>query len=86
MALSPTLLLILFLDFIIAGKDVIAKILFSYIDFWSFLFWFMLDELIVRPLLIFSPAIRRKFVADIKPVPLGIYTLCFINCAIVCIA
>jgi drug/metabolite transporter (DMT)-like permease len=85
MALSPALLLILSLDLIIAGKDVIAKFMFSYIDFWSFLFWFMLGELIVRPLLLFSPAIRRKFITDIKPVPWGIYTLCFINCAIVCI-
>ena len=84
-ALSPALLLILALDLILAGKDVIAKYMFSYIDFWTFLFCFMLGELIVRPLLLFSPAIRRKFIADIKPVPLGIYALCLINCSIVCI-
>ena len=85
MALSPALLLILALDLILAGKDVIAKYMFSYMDFWSFLFWFMLGEVIIRPLLLFSPAIRRKFIADIKPIPLKIYTLCLINCSIICI-
>jgi drug/metabolite transporter (DMT)-like permease len=82
---SPALLMILCLDVVIAGKDIIAKYVFGYIDFWSFLFWFMLGELIARPLFLLGPTIRRRFTKDIRSLPLRVYLLCFITSALMCI-
>ncbi|MBA7544585.1 hypothetical protein ES705_36946 [subsurface metagenome] len=84
LSLSPALFMILFLDLILAGKDVLAKFLFSYVDFWSYLFWFILGEIVGRPLLLLLPGIRRKFVADMKSLSSRICLLCFINSSIVC--
>ncbi len=83
-SLSPALFMILFLDFILAGKDVIAKFFFYYMDFWSYLFWFILGNIVGRPFLLLLPGIRRKFVADMKSLSSRICLLCFINSSIVC--
>ena len=85
LAISPALVMIIILDLIMAGKDVFAKFLFTYIDFWTFLFWFILGNIVVRSLLILLPGIRRKFVADMKPVTARIYLLCFVNSTLVCL-
>ncbi|MBC8520509.1 MAG: EamA family transporter [Methanomicrobia archaeon] len=84
LSLSPALFMILLLDLILAGKDIIAKFFFSYVDFWSYLFWFILGEIVGRPLLLLLPRIRRKFVADMKSLSSRICLLCFINSSIVC--
>ncbi|MHC1577182.1 MAG: EamA family transporter [Candidatus Methanospirareceae archaeon] len=83
---SPALLMILFLDLIIAGKDVLAKFLFSYIDFWSYLFWLMLGNFLGRPLFLLLPGTRRRFVANMKSLPAGIILLCFLNCSLACVS
>jgi drug/metabolite transporter (DMT)-like permease len=84
LSISPALFMILFLDLIIAGKDVIAKFLFTYMDFLSYLFWFILGNIVGRPLLLLLPGVRRKFVADMKSLSSRICLLCFINSSIVC--
>lgn len=84
LSISPALFMILFLDLIMAGKDVLAKFLFSYMDFWSYLFWFILGNIVGRPLLLLLPGIQRKFVADMKSLSSRICLLCFINSSIVC--
>ena len=77
--------MILFLDVIMAGKDVLAKFVFTYIDFWSYLFWFMLGEMVVRPCFLFFPRIRSRFFNDIHSLPRRVYLLTFITTSLVCI-
>jgi len=77
--------MILFLDLIMAGKDVLAKFFFSYMDYWSYLFWFILGNIAGRPLLLLLPGIKRKFIADMKSLSSGICLLCFINSSIACV-
>jgi drug/metabolite transporter (DMT)-like permease len=72
----------LFLDLLIACKDVIAKFLFSYIDYWTYLFWFVLGNIVVRPFLLLHPNIKRRFIADMKSLKPKIYLLCFVNSAL----
>ena len=81
-SVSPALFMMLFLDLLIAGKDVIAKFLFSYIDYWTYLFWFVLGNIVVRPFLLLHPNIKRRFIADIKSLQPRIYLLCFVNSAL----
>lgn len=88
LSISPALLLILFLDLIMAGKDVLAKFFFSYMDYWSYLFWFILGNIAGRPLLLLLPGVKRKFIADMKSLSSGICLLCllcFINSSIACV-
>ena len=85
LSISPALLMILFLDLIMAGKDVLAKFFFSYMDYWSYLFWFILGNIAGRPLLLFIPGIKGKFIADMKPLSSRICLLCFINSSLACI-
>ena len=84
--LSPALFMILFLDLIIAGKDVIAKFLFTYMDFWTYLFWFGLGNIVGRPFLLLIPGTWRNFIGDMKTLSRKIVLLCFINSALVCAA
>lgn len=85
LSISPTLLMILFLDLIMAGKGVLAKFFFSYMDYWSYLFWFILGNIAGRPLLLLIPGIKGKFIADMKSLSSRICLLCFINSSIACI-
>jgi drug/metabolite transporter (DMT)-like permease len=88
LSISPALLLMLFLDLTMAGKDVLAKFFFSYMDYWSYLFWFILGNIAGRPLLLLLPGIRGKFIADMKSLSSGICLLCllcFINSSLACI-
>jgi len=78
-SVSPALFMILFLDLLIACKDVIAKFLFSYIDYWTYLFWFVLGNIVIRPFLLFLPDIKIRFIADMKSLKPKIYLICFIN-------
>ncbi|KAF5429248.1 permease protein [Candidatus Methanophagaceae archaeon] len=78
-AVSPALFMILFLDLLIACKDVIAKFMFSYIDYWTYLFWFVLGNIVIRPFLLFLPDIKIRFIADMKSLKPKIYLICFIN-------
>jgi len=81
-SISPALFLIIFLDLLMAGKDIIAKFMFSYIDFWSYLFWFVLGNIAIRPFLLLYPGIKIRFIADMKSLKPKIYLLCFINSAL----
>jgi drug/metabolite transporter (DMT)-like permease len=91
LSISPALLLMLFLDLTMAGKDVLAKFFFSYMDYWSYLFWFILGNIAGRPLLLLLPGIRGKFIADMKSLSSGICLLCllcllcFISSSLACI-
>jgi len=85
LSISPALLMILFLDLIMAGKDVLAKFFFSYMDYWSYLFWFILGNIAGRPLLLLLPGVKRKFIADMKSLSSRICLLCFINSSIACV-
>ena len=82
-SISPALFMMLFLDLLMAGKDVIAKFLLSYIDYWTYLFWFVLGNIVIRPFLLVHPNIKRRFIADIKSLQPRIYLLCFVNSALV---
>ena len=77
--LSPALLMILVLDIMNAGKDVISKLILSHLDYLSYLFWFMLGNIAGRPLLLLIPHNREKTLMIIKTLPPKIYLLSFIN-------
>lgn len=79
LSISPALLMILFLDFLLAGKDVLAKFLFAYIEYWTYLFWFVLGNMAVRPFFLLSPKIRRRFITDTKSLHSRVYLLCVIS-------
>lgn len=78
-SLSPALLMILVLDIMNAGKDVISKLMLSHLDYLSYLFWFMLGNIAGRPLLLLIPHNREKTLTIIKTLPSKIYLLSFIN-------
>ncbi|PXF52625.1 MAG: hypothetical protein C4B56_04620 [Candidatus Methanophagaceae archaeon] len=78
-ALSPALLMILVLDIMNAGKDVISKLILSHLDYLSYLFWFLLGNIAGRPLLLLIPHNREKTLMIIKTLPLKVYLLSFIS-------
>ena len=78
-SLSPALLMILVLDIMNAGKDVVSKLMLSHLDYLSYLFWFMLGNIAGRPLLLLIPHNREKTLMIIKTLPPKIYLLSFIN-------
>jgi len=78
-ALSPALLMILVLDIMNAGKDVISKLMLSHLDYLSYLFWFLLGNVAGRPLLLLIPHNREKTLMIIKTLPPKVYLLSFIN-------
>jgi len=78
-ALSPALLMILVLDIMNAGKDVISKLMLSHLDYLSYLFWFLLGNIAGRPLLLLIPHNREKTLMIIKTLPPKVYLLSFIN-------
>ena len=78
-SLSPALLMILVLDIMNAGKDVVSKLMLSHLDYLSYLFWFMLGNIAGRPLLLLIPHNREKTITIIKTLPSKIYLLSFIN-------
>ncbi|MCW7072680.1 MAG: EamA family transporter [Methanophagales archaeon] len=77
--LSPALLMILVLDIMNAGKDVISKLILSHLDYLSYLFWFLLGNIAGRPLLLLIPHNREKTLMIIKTLPPKVYLLSFIN-------
>lgn len=78
-SLSPALLMILVLDIMNAGKDVISKLMLSHLDYLSYLFWFLLGNIAGRPLLLLIPHNREKTLMIIKTLPPKVYLLSFIN-------
>ena len=78
-ALSPALLMILVLDIMNAGKDVISKLILSHLDYLSYLFWFLLGNIAGRPFLLLIPHNREKTLMIIKTLPPKVYLLSFIN-------
>ena len=78
-SLSPALLMILVLDIMNAGKDVVSKLMLSHLDYLSYLFWFVLGNIAGRPLLLLIPHNREKTLMIIKTLPPKIYLLSFIN-------
>ena len=77
--LSPALLMILVLDIMNAGKDVISKLILSHLDYLSYLFWFLLGNIAGRPLLLLIPHNREKTLMIIKTLPPKVYLLSFIS-------
>ena len=78
-SLSPALLMILVLDIMNAGKDVVSKLMLSHLDYLSYLFWFLLGNIAGRPLLLLIPHNREKTLMIIKTLPLKVYLLSFIS-------
>jgi len=78
-ALSPALLMILVLDIMNAGKDVISKLILSHLDYLSYLFWFLLGNIAGRPFLLLIPHNREKTLMIIKTLPPKVYLLSFIS-------
>jgi|GEM_PF-614080 len=77
--LSPALLMILVLDIMNAGKDVISKLILSHLDYLSYLFWFLLGNIAGRPFLLLIPHNREKTLMIIKTLPPKVYLLSFIS-------
>ena len=78
-SLSPALLMILVLDIMNAGKDVISKLMLSHLDYLSYLFWFLLGNIAGRPFLLLIPHNREKTLMIIKTLPPKVYLLSFIS-------
>ena len=78
-SLSPALLMILVLDIMNAGKDVVSKLMLSHLDYLSYLFWFLLGNIAGRPLLLLIPHNREKTLMIIKTLPPKVYLLSFIS-------
>ncbi len=58
---SPALLLMTILNIAIAVENVLAKYLFSFTNFWSFIFWLTAGLIAVRLSLLLIPRFRRDF-------------------------
>jgi len=58
---SPALLLMLVFNVTIAIENVLAKYLFDFTNFWSFIFWFTAGVIVIRVLLLIIPGIRNGF-------------------------
>jgi len=58
---SPALLLMTILNIAIAVENVLAKYLFSFTNFWSFVFWLTAGLIAVRLSLLLIPRFRRDF-------------------------
>jgi len=58
---SPALLLMTILNIVIAVENVLAKYLFSFTNFWSFIFWLTAGLITVRLSLLLVPRFRRDF-------------------------
>ena len=78
-SLSPALLMILVLDIMNAGKDVVSKLMLSHLDYLSYLFWFLLGNIAGRPFLLLIPHNREKTLMIIKTLPPKVYLLSFIS-------
>ncbi len=79
LSVSPALLIILFLDVITAGKDVISKLMLYHLDYRSYLFWFILGNIIGRPLLLLIPHSGEKLLTIMRTLPPRIFLLSLIN-------
>ncbi len=79
LSVSPALLIILFLDVITAGKDVISKLMLYHMDYRSYLFWFILGNIIGRPLLLLIPHSGEKLLTIMRTLPPRIFLLSLIN-------
>jgi len=58
---SPALPLMTTLNIVIAVENVLAKYLFSFTNFWSFIFWLTTGLIVVRLLLLLIPRFRAEF-------------------------
>ncbi len=58
---SPALLLMTILNIVIAVENVLAKYLFTFTNFWSFIFWLTAGLITVRLSLLLVPRFRRDF-------------------------
>jgi drug/metabolite transporter (DMT)-like permease len=58
---SPALLLMLVFNVTIAIENVLAKYLFDFTNFWSFIFSFTAGVIVIRVLLLIVPSIRNSF-------------------------
>jgi drug/metabolite transporter (DMT)-like permease len=58
---SPALLLMTMLNIVIAVENVLAKYLFSFTNFWSFIFWLTAGLIVVRLSLLLASGFRRDF-------------------------
>lgn len=58
---SPVLLLMMGLNIAIAIQNILAKYLFDFTNFWSFIFWFTAGMITIRMLLLIIPRVRHDF-------------------------
>jgi len=64
--LSPALVYILIFSLVWAGYEVSTKYIFSFIDYFSFLFWTVIGALFGGLILLFIPKIRDDFIVDMR--------------------
>jgi len=72
---SPALLLMTVLNITIAVENVLAKYLFEFTNFWSFIFWLTAGMIVIRLLLLIVPRVRNDFMTikfDSKLVAYGV--------------
>ncbi|MEM2759339.1 MAG: EamA family transporter [Nitrososphaerales archaeon] len=60
---SPALLLMTALNVIIAVENILAKYLFEFTNFWSFIFWVTAGIIAVRMLMLLIPNVRKELTA-----------------------
>lgn len=66
--ISPALVYILIFSLVWAGCEVSTKYIFSFIDYFSFLFWTVIGALFGGLILLFIPKIRNDFIVDMHKV------------------
>jgi len=64
--ISPALIYILLFSLVWAGYEVSTKYIFSFIDYFSFLFWTVVGALFGGLILLFIPKIRDDFIVDMR--------------------
>lgn len=60
---SQALLLMTVLNVAIAIENILAKYLFDFTNFWSFIFWLTAGIVVIRMLLLVVPRVRKEFMA-----------------------
>jgi drug/metabolite transporter (DMT)-like permease len=72
-AISPTLGLMLTFVLVHAGYEVLAKYILNFIDYWCFLFWWLIGGLVGAFLLFCFPRARRDFLSDLRTISKGVF-------------
>ena len=73
LAISPALGFMLTFAVIHAGYEILAKHILNSIDYWCFLFWWLIGGLVGGFLLLCFPRVRIDFLSDLRNISKGIF-------------